>query len=187
MKRKPSKINASSEKHESLTWQEVPCKGSTTCYQKELEPSHSASEAVILGMESVEVCRDDEVTRPDHGRRPDHESTADPGERKARQLGREHEKDAEADAEIMTVPQLARDCHVERVGRTDGSIGHDDDERVLFDVEWTRVETKTGTTEPHWNAEVPDRKKIGQSFAAWIHDDSTPVSAKSNQDLPDAL
>lgn len=95
-------------------------------------------------MEGVEDRSNDQILRPDHRRWPDQEPATDTRKTETDRLGSEDEKDTEARWTRIVVEhgRILDDDHVQRVGLTDGDVGHDGNERVFFDVERAWVERK---------------------------------------------
>ena len=122
-------------------------------------------------MESVKVCRDNEIAWPDHGCRPYYDPAADSRQCEPRQLGRQHKKDVEADAERMIVPQFARHRHIKGVRVPNCSVSHDDNDRMFFDVEGARIQAELRSAKPSRSTKISNWEEMRKKFSARIDHD----------------
>lgn len=126
---------------------------------------------LVLGVERVQQGADDEVLRPDHACWPDEESSTETGEAEAGELSGEDKDETEPEAELDFVVVLSDDDGGEGVWRTDGDVGHDEDEDVFLDVPRTGVEGDFVATEEAGKTEDADRECVGEEFAPGVGDE----------------
>jgi hypothetical protein len=91
-------------------------------------------------VQCVEQRRVDEGARPNHARRPHEESTEQAGNGISHELGREADHDLVAEPEALPVEEFLGQQEIGGVGAKFNDLGHDGDDGVLLDVEWTGVQ-----------------------------------------------
>ena len=169
-----------------LTRQKVPRERCTSSDYEEAESGHSSSISIFLGVESVQTGCNNQISRPYHTGGPHNEPSAQSCHGESSQLSCEDEQNVEAESERLLVPKLSTHNRIHDVSRTDGGIGHDDDESVFFDVEWTGIERPCTATEPFGIGICSNRQQPGDEFAARVNDDPEP-SVQSKGDGEDSL
>ncbi|ELU43334.1 hypothetical protein AG1IA_02635 [Rhizoctonia solani AG-1 IA] len=82
----------------------------------------------------------DECSRPDHGARPDQEASAYASETEAKHLSGDDEGKLVGGPPILLIKQALGSNDVCCICTAGDDVGHDGDESVFFDVEWTGIE-----------------------------------------------